>query len=215
LVASKVSICLNDLEYRLWGPGMSEENDGAEAHTPGVPDTAGLATDFAMEEARNDPSLREDVAAFLRDQRSLIDIQKHHLLKQFSLTLWEKRLGVLLRVATAFIGMTVAAGAGWLVWNAAHSKDLVIDAFQAPPELADRGLSGSVLAAKLSDKIAAMQAQTNSQRAPKSYASFSEGLKLAGARMRPRPSSSAPQSSISPRQTNPNSRARDQRHEPR
>src|SRR5258706_2575652 len=144
-----------------------------------MPDTAGLALDLAMEEARSDPSLREDVAAFLRDQRSLIDIQKHHLLKQFSLTLWEKRVGVLLRFATAFIGLAVAAGAAWLIWNAAHSNDLVIDAFQAPPELADRGLSGAVLAAKLSDKIAAMQAQTNSQRAPKSYAGFSEGLKLA------------------------------------
>jgi tetratricopeptide (TPR) repeat protein len=156
---------------------MSEETAAAEELA--APDTAGLAIDLAMEEARNHPSLRDDVAAFLRDQRSLIDIQKHHLLKQFALTLWEKRMGVLLRIATAFIGLVVAAGATWLIWNAAHSNDLVIDAFQAPPELADRGLSGPVLAAKLSDKIAAMQAQTNSQRAPKSYASFSEGLKLA------------------------------------
>ena len=156
---------------------MSE--DKAAAEQASAPDTAGLAQDLAMEEARSDPSLREDVAAFLRDQRSLIEIQKHHLLKQFSLTMWEKRLSVLLRIATAFIGLAVAAGAGWLIWNAARSNDLVIDAFQVPPALAERGLSGPVLAAKLSDKIAAMQARTFSQRSPKSYAnSLTEGLKL-------------------------------------
>jgi len=155
---------------------MSEE--AAAAQELAAPDTAGLATDLAMEEARNDSSLREDVAAFLRDQRSLIEIQKHHLLKQFSLTLWEKRMGVLLRLATAFIGLVVAAGAAWLIWNAANSNDLVIDSFQVPPELAARGLSGPVVAAKLSDRIAALQAQTISARAPKSYGYFSDGLKL-------------------------------------
>jgi Tfp pilus assembly protein PilF len=40
------------------GLGVSEENDGAEALVSGTPDTAGLAIDLAMEEARNDPSLR-------------------------------------------------------------------------------------------------------------------------------------------------------------
>lgn len=116
---------------------------------------------------------------FLTDQRALIADQRYHMRKQFGLGLWEKRLGVLLRIATAFIGLAVAAGAAWLIWNAAHSNDLVIDTFQAPPELAARGLSGQVVAAKLSDKIAAMQAQTSSQRAPKSYANgLADGLKL-------------------------------------
>jgi len=42
---------------------VSEENDGAEALVLGTPDTAGLALDPAMEEARNDPGLREDESA--------------------------------------------------------------------------------------------------------------------------------------------------------
>ena len=86
---------------------------------------------------------------------------------------------VLLRIATAAIGITIAAGLGYMIWDAANSNDLVIDAFAVPPDLAARGLSGPVVAAKLSDKIAAMQAQTVSQRAPKSYANgISDGLKL-------------------------------------
>jgi tetratricopeptide (TPR) repeat protein len=119
---------------------------------------------------------------YLEEQMALANDQRHHLheqLKQIHLDVWEKRLGVLLRVATAFIGVAIAAAMAWLVWNAASSNDLVIDSFAVPPDLAARGLSGSVVAAKLSDKIAAMQAQTWSQRPPKSYAnSFAEELKL-------------------------------------
>jgi tetratricopeptide (TPR) repeat protein len=118
---------------------------------------------------------REEADAFLRDQRHHL----HEQLKQIHLDVWEKRLGVLLRVATAFIGVAIAAALGWLVWNAASSNDLVIDSFAVPPDLAAQGLSGPVVAAKLSDKIAAMQAETTSTRPPRSYANgLPDGLKL-------------------------------------
>jgi tetratricopeptide (TPR) repeat protein len=131
----------------------------------------------------------DDANAFLRDQRKLIEDQRtfiadqrHHLheqLKQLHLDVWEKRLGVLLRVATAFIGVAIAAALVWLIWNAANSNDLVIDSFAVPPDLAAQGLSGPVVAAKLLDKIAAMQAQTVSARPSKSYANgLPDGLKL-------------------------------------
>jgi len=61
---------------------VSEERDGAVAS--GMPDTAGLAIDLAMEEARGSPALHGHVASFLGDQRSLIALQKHHLIKQFA-----------------------------------------------------------------------------------------------------------------------------------
>src|SRR5882757_382396 len=112
---------------------MSEEIRGEESSS-GVPDTGGLALDLAMEEARNDPSLRDHVAAFLDDQRTLIAVQKHHLIKQFRLGLWEKRLGVLLRLATAVVGIAVATATGSMVWDAAHSKGLVIEPFSVPPD---------------------------------------------------------------------------------
>jgi tetratricopeptide (TPR) repeat protein len=132
---------------------------------------------------------REEADNFLRNQNALIakqcalaDDQRQHLheqLKQIQLDVWEKRLGVLLRIATAFIGVAIAAALAWLVWNAANSNDLVIDSFAVPPDLAAQGLSGPVVAAKLSDKIAAMQAETTSARPPKSYANgLPDGLKL-------------------------------------
>ena len=129
-----------------------------------------LATSLALAGAS-----RATADAFLQDQRH----HMHEQLKEIGLRLWELRLGVLLRIATAFTGLVVAAGLAFLIWSAAESNDLVIDSFQVPPDLAARGLSGPVVAAKLADKIAAMQAETVSVRAPRSYANgLNDGLKL-------------------------------------
>jgi tetratricopeptide (TPR) repeat protein len=123
---------------------------------------------------------REKADAFLDNQNILIAEQRHHLREQFKqlreqfetlrLGLWEKRLGVLLRIATAFVGLAIAAGVALMVWDAAHSSGLVVEPFSVPPDLAGRGLTGEVVAAKLLDRLAAMQEETTSNRALKSYA---------------------------------------------
>ena len=141
-----------------------------------MPDTSGLALDLAMEEARSDPSLREHVAAFLTDQRGLIADQRHHMREQFGpqlrqlhLGVWEKRVGVFLRAATAMIGLALATGAGLMVWDAAHSKGLIIEPFSVPPSLVERGLSGEVVASRMIDRLTAMT-KSESSRAVQSYA---------------------------------------------
>src|SRR4051812_30279131 len=135
---------------------MSEEKAAAEQAGDAAPDTSGLALDLAMEEARADPSLHDDVAAFLRNQNALVDIQKHHLLKQFRMSQWEKRLGVFLRLATAVVGVAVATALSATVWDAAHSKGLIIEPFAVPPEMIDRGLSSEVIAGQVLDKLTQM-----------------------------------------------------------
>ena len=151
---------------------MAEE---AEDAGPSV-DTGGLAADLAMEEARNDPSLRGHVAAFLDDQRRLIADQRHHL----HLGAWEKRLGVLLRVGTAFVGLAFAGGVSFMVWQAAQSNGLRIQPFSVPPDLASHGVTGDVVAGRLLDQLNRMQAATNSRRASRTYASdwSQQGIKL-------------------------------------
>ena len=162
------------------GAGVSDEKEGADAQASAMPDTSGLALDLAMEEARSDPSLREHVAAFLTDQRALIADQRHHMRKQFGLGLWEKRLGVLLRGATVFVGIVLASGFGILIWNAAHSNELVVDSFSVPPDLAEKGITGEVLAGDLVDRVTAIANRSrNSARAPQSYSnSFGDGIKF-------------------------------------
>lgn len=75
-----------------------------------------------------------------------------------------------LEVAIAAAITIVAVAIGMAVWNAAHDNGLVVESFSVPPDLAGRGLTGDVVAAKILDKLSTMQAQTVSNRAPSSYA---------------------------------------------
>ena len=75
---------------------MSEEIESGAADS-GDPVAISLALGGAS---------REKADAFLDEQR-------HHLKEQFKqlrLALWEKRMGVFLRVATAVVGIAVATG---------------------------------------------------------------------------------------------------------
>jgi tetratricopeptide (TPR) repeat protein len=117
---------------------------------------------------------REEADCFLREQRSLIGDQRHHLseqLKQIHLDVWEKRLGVWLRAATFCVGIAVAAGLSYMMWDAAHSRGLIIEAFSVPPDLAAHGLTGEVVAGRMLDKISDMEAHVNTVRAVNTYVS--------------------------------------------
>jgi tetratricopeptide (TPR) repeat protein len=119
----------------------------------------------------------------LKDQRGLIALQQHHLTEQFKqlrLNIWQQRMGILLRIATGFVGLTVAAGLAFMIWNASQSSGLLIEPFSVPPDLAARGMTGQVVAAKLLDHLSEMQAQTNAERPAQTYANDwgQAGIKL-------------------------------------
>jgi tetratricopeptide (TPR) repeat protein len=140
------------------------QDTGAEA-VAGAVDPVALA--FALGGAS-----REDAHEFLKKQGALIDDQRHHLheqLKQLHIGIWEKWLGVLLRLAAACVGIVVAAGLGLMVWDAAHSRGLLIEPFSVPPDMASRGLTGEVVAAQLLDRLAIM-GSSESSRSTQSYA---------------------------------------------
>ncbi len=157
---------------------MSEETEGqdtgAEAVAGGVAgaDPAAMALALGGASREKADEFLDNQNVFLRKQGALVDDQRHHLhvqLNQLYLGIWEKRFGVLLRIATAFTGLAVAAGLAFMLWDAAQSSGLLIEPFSVPPDLAARGMTGQVVAAKLLDHLAEMQAQTNSTRAAKSY----------------------------------------------
>ena len=154
---------------------MSEET-GESAESGPESSTAGGIDPIAAAMALSGAS-REEADSFLKDQRALLGIQKHHLnehlseqLKQLRLGTWEKRMGVLLRIATAFMGLAIAAGLAFLIWDASQSGGLMMEPFAVPPDLAAKGLTGEVIAAKVLDRLGAMQQQTRTARAPRTYA---------------------------------------------
>src|SRR6185312_13732146 len=149
------------------GAAMAEEAE--------VPETGGessAAADPAAVALALAGASRDRADAFLKKQEALIDDQRHHLRRQYTqldLGIWQQRLSVLLRIATACMGLAIAVGLGILTWNAAQSNELVVDAFSVPPDLQQKGMGGDVLAGQLVDRLVAMQAQTTSFRARKTY----------------------------------------------
>jgi tetratricopeptide (TPR) repeat protein len=147
---------------------MAEEAEGPDSGTQAAVGIDPAAVAIALGGAS-----RERADAFLRDQQDLIGLQKHHLREQFKqlrLNIWQQRMGVLLRIATGFVGLAVAAGLALMIWDASQSNGLIVEPFSVPPDLAARGLTGEVVAARILDGITAMQNSTGSTRAPRSYA---------------------------------------------
>ncbi len=63
-----------------------------------------------------------------------------------------------LEIAAFLVVLLVICGLGTMLWNAAEDRDLVVDAFSVPPDVAQSGMTGSVLAGRLLDSFGAMQA---------------------------------------------------------
>jgi tetratricopeptide (TPR) repeat protein len=154
---------------------MAEESErvgsGPEGNGAGVDPTA-VALALAGASREKADAFLDNQNALIADQRRLTVEQHHHLQEQFKslrLTIWEKRAGILLRVATAAVGLGVASFLGVVVWNAAHDDGLIVESFSVPPDLAARGLTGQVVATQMLDNLSDLQAQTASIHAPGSY----------------------------------------------
>jgi len=72
-------------------------------------------------------------------------------------------------IVTAF-GILLLVTAGFFVWDASRAQGVVIEAFAVPPDMAERGLTGPVLATQMLDRLTTMQSQTDSLRAASTYA---------------------------------------------
>jgi len=135
---------------------VAEEENEAETGPGGF----GAGVDPAAEEMALASASHKEADAFLRAQRELIADQRHHLheqLKQLSLGIWEKRIGMMLRVVTLVVGLAVVIGLLVAMWNASQARGLVVQAFTVPPQLAATGLTGDVVADDLTDKIIAIR----------------------------------------------------------
>lgn len=74
-----------------------------------------------------------------------------------------------LEVAAGLVAAVLVIALAAAMWDAASDNGLVVESFSVPPDLANQGLTGEVMAAKLLDRLSSMQGQTQSSRAPSSY----------------------------------------------
>jgi tetratricopeptide (TPR) repeat protein len=153
---------------------MAEEADfeGTEApEGPEPPNPAAVSIALDQRSSPGTAAVDAEAAAFLRDQRRLINLQAEHLHEQRELQLahlrvrrWKDRMSLSLQGLAVLAGVVIAVGFAEMAWLAHEDHGLLIDAFSVPPELSADGLSGSVVAQRFLDKFIALQTETESDR---------------------------------------------------
>jgi tetratricopeptide (TPR) repeat protein len=120
---------------------------------------------------------RETAEAYLKEQTRLARLQADDIVREDRIRHWSLRfthastiMKLAFELSLALIFLVIAAIVAGAVWSAHEANGLVIEAFQVPPDLAARGLSGQVVASRLLDKVSNLQDSTDSLRAPNSYA---------------------------------------------
>ncbi len=129
----------------------------------------GLAAALAVRpaRARRKSSARPSPQdAFLAAETRKLELELHHL----KLGHFDKLLTVGLKLLTVTLGLAIAVVIAAMAWSAHEDHGVAIEAFSVPPDLAQRGLTGQVVASQLLDKLAALQAKTVTARPASTYA---------------------------------------------
>jgi tetratricopeptide (TPR) repeat protein len=158
---------------------LPEQDGGTEVEGAVEPISAAAAMAIGVRKGRARDHADPEFDAFLRDQRRLISLQTEHLHEQRELILsrlrWGRfsdRLKALLQSLTVVVGLVLAGVVAVMAWQAHADHGLAIEAFSVPPALAQRGLTGQVVASEVLDRLAALKADTDavSQRPASAYA---------------------------------------------
>ena len=146
----------------------SGEADALEDARAGAAADA-VAAAVAMDAARYDPELARKAGAYLDRQARFVDIQAQDLLEQralqtahLKLRRFTERLKAATQVLIVFIAALAGLGLLVMLYDAFTSRSVVVDAFDAPPALAQRGLSGTVVASGVLDQLQKLRAATRS-----------------------------------------------------
>ena len=142
---------------------MAEDLDDDSASAPGG-GTGGVnpsALDAAMTGAS---AATEEARDFLRRQSALTDLQAKILHEQHALELshlrWRRfgdQMKGALQIFVVILGLLLLILAGATLWNASEATGLVVESFSVPPDFTARGIGGDVLAADLTNRIAAIR----------------------------------------------------------
>jgi tetratricopeptide (TPR) repeat protein len=155
-----------------------EEPEAQAATEAGAdPISAAAAMAIGLRKGRAGQKSDPEFDAFLKMQTDLLRIQKEHLHEQRELILsrlrWGRfsdRMKAAIQVLTVLVGLAVATVLGVLAWQAHEDHGVAIEAFSVPPDFAQKGLTGQVIAGQVLDRLAQLQAQTVTARPASTYA---------------------------------------------
>src|ERR1700743_1485522 len=114
---------------------MSEQADfeGSEApEGPEPPNPAAVSIALDQRSSPGAPAVDAEAAAFLRDQRHLINLQAEHLHEQRELQLahlrvrrWKDRMSLSIQVLVVLAGVMIATGFAVMAWQAHEDHGLL------------------------------------------------------------------------------------------
>jgi predicted negative regulator of RcsB-dependent stress response len=146
-------------------PNQEPENEGPEDSVEVSP--PGFVTGIALAKAQDGGADQSEAKALLREQTRLLHLQSEHLHEQREVQLSHLKarrisewLKVSLQIITGVVGLVVVVLVASLIIQAATSRAVVVDAFDAPPALAPRGVTGKVVASRVLDALTRLQAAT-------------------------------------------------------
>jgi tetratricopeptide (TPR) repeat protein len=154
---------------------MGDEEEKPDVEAPaGIAGAEAFAAAVAARLAGNDPEVARETSEFLRDQSTLLKLQAKHLGEEHTARLHYlqgqarevdlRRLGLRLRVAfqifVALFATVVGAGIAIMIHDAITSRSVVVESFDAPPSLTNRGVTGKVVASNLLDALVQLQNAT-------------------------------------------------------
>ncbi|GLS01568.1 hypothetical protein GCM10007859_15830 [Brevundimonas denitrificans] len=131
-----------------------------------MPDTPD-AVEIAMKAIATGADQHASARAVLEKHAVLLDVQSRREQEEWALLRLQRLTRWLFIGAAAVLLLGLAAA----LWAASQSRSLIVEPFSVPPALAERGVTGEVVAARVLDRLAEMQDQTNSIRAESSYSS--------------------------------------------
>lgn len=143
--------------------GGEEPEEAAEADAPSVVgEPAAIA--MAVQAANFDAELAAAAAGYFRLQTRFVEIQTEHLHEQRGLNLrhlrvrrWREALQLAVQISIVTIAAALALGLIVMLHDALVSRQVVVEAFESPPALAVRGLSGKVVAGAVLDGLTRLQ----------------------------------------------------------
>ncbi len=158
---------------------MAERAEEPEAATEQALDQASpAAVALALgRTSKGGRALDAKAASFLDEQTTLIRLQTEHLHEQRELQTsrlrlgrWKDRISLTLQAMTVAVGLAIALVLAAMMWRAHANRGVAIEAFSVPPDLAQRGLTGQVVATEVLDRLSDLQTQTVTTRPASTYA---------------------------------------------
>jgi tetratricopeptide (TPR) repeat protein len=179
------------LDGLLGGEPEDGTENAAGAESLAAADATAIA--MAIEQARHDPKVAAASVVFLEKQARLLEVQTaqldaergirlHHLhdqSREAALRRYGQKIRLGMQVFVALVATVLGLGLLVMLHDAFTSRAVVVEAFETPPALAPRGVTGKMVAGGVLDALQKLAKATRSkEKALTSYSAWSSDIEI-------------------------------------